>query len=166
MSCTREEALEKLLHHYDEVYYTARRSSETTPLCATAFLHCTGSRKLLSIASVGVTESDDFVYLYSTETLDAALLERCVSAAREDALSRIDPNPNHEFSLISPLFLCDRIDSAAMAQIKRTRFRQKDPKPGHGWAELRLAAVETGTGRHAANTAGKTLWTVYKTAVR
>lgn len=166
MSFTRAEALEKLMAHYQEPYRCARRTEEDSPLAATAFMHLVGERRLLSLANVGIVESDDFVYLYSTDTLTVPLLERCCSGALEDGLARVDPNPNHQFSLISVFILCDAIAPDAAAQLKKTKYHKEYKPAGSGWTDLRLAAIETGGKARVANAMGKSLLQIYKSALR
>lgn len=166
MPLTREEAIEKLMAHYQEPYLCARRMGSASPLAATAFMHLVSERKLLSLATVGVVESDDFVYIYSLEELNAETLDRCCTEALEDGLSRVDPNPNHQFSLISIFFFCDTITPGAAAKLKKMKYHKDYKKPEHGWADLRLAALETGGRNHTTNAMGKTLLNIYKEAVR
>lgn len=166
MPLTREEALEKLMAHYREPYLCARRMDSASPLAATAFMHLVSERKLLSLANVGIVESDDFVYVYSLEELNEENLERCCAEALEDGLNRVDPNPNHQFSLVSVFFLCDAITPGAAAKLKKMKYHKDYKKPDHGWADLRLAAVETGGRSRAANAMGKALLNIYKEAVR
>lgn len=165
MNMTREEAVAKLLAHFEEPYQCAQRGDADTPLAATAFMHMVGDRKLLALAKVGITESNDFAYIYSLPELTVEELERCYDHALEDGLARVDPNPNHSFSLISVFLLCDTITKEAASKVKRARFHKKFPLPGAGWAELRIAAIETGGRGHAANPMGKTLLDIYKSAV-
>ena len=166
MPLTREEAIEKLMAHYQEPYLCARRMDPSSLLSATAFMHLVSERKLLSLANVGIAESDDFVYIYSPAKLDEDTLERCCAEALEDGLKRVDPNPNHQFSLVSVFFLCDTMSPGAAAKLKKQKYHKAYKKPEYGWVDLRLAAVETGSGNHAANAMGKTLLHIYKEAVR
>lgn len=165
MPVTREEALEKLMAHYQEPYLCARRMDPDSPLAATAFMHLVSNRKLLSIANVGIVESDDFVYIYSVEELNEELFDRCCAEALADGLDRVDPNPNHQFSLVSVFFLCDTITPGTAAKLKKTKYRKDYKKPEYGSADLRLAAVETGGKARVANSMGKALLSIYKSAV-
>ena len=166
MFLTRAEALEKLMAHYQEPYRCARRMEEGSPLAATAFMHLVGERRLLSLANIGIVESDDFVYVYSVEELTLPLLDCCCSEALEDGLARVDPNPNHQFSLISVFFLCDAIAPDAAAKLKKAKYHKEYKPTGHGWADLRLAAAETGSKTRVANAMGKSLLQIYKEALR
>ncbi len=166
MNTTREEALAQLLAHYEEPYVCAQRGDVGGPLAATAFMHLVSDKKLLGLAAVGETESDDFVYLFSVDELTEELFDRCYTHALDDGLGRVDPNPNHSFSMISLFFLCDAITPEAAAKVKKTKFRKDYAKPEAGWAELRLAAVETGGAARLSNPMGKTLLGIYKNSVQ
>ena len=161
----REEAVEKLIDHYQAPYCCRRSTDPEALLAATAFMHLVSDRKILSIAKAGVVESDDFVYLYSVPELTPSCFNRCCEEAKADALDRIDPNPNHNFSLISVFFLCDRIAPETGALLKKEKFRKDYHKPEYGWAELRLAAIETGSGTCFANPMGKALLNLYRASV-
>ena len=152
MSVTREEAIERLLAHYQEPYRCAERPATASPeLAATAFMHLVSDRKILSLAKVGIVESDDFVYIYS--------------AALTDALKRVDPNPNHNFSLVSVFFICDKVAPETTAAVKKMKYHKDYENPEHGWVDLRLAAVEVGGGTRCANPIGKVLLNIYKASV-
>ena len=166
MSVTREEALEKLLSHYDDPYQVVRCAPSDFPLVATASMHLVSERKLLSLASAGIVESDDFVYIYSAEELTLSLYEECCASALQDGFARVDPNPNHNFSLISLIFLCDRISPDAAAALKKNKLHKVYVKPEAGWVDLRLAAVSVGSRSHAANGLGKALLKIYKDTVK
>lgn len=166
MSFTREEAVEKLLDHYREPYLCSKHMDSTSPLAATAFMHLVSDRKMLSIAKVGIVESDDFVYIYSLEELNQETFERCCTEALTDGLKRVDPNPNHNFSLISIFFLCDKITPDGNAALKKMKFHKDYEKPEHGWADLRLAAVEMNSSSRTANPMGKVLLNIYKASVK
>ncbi|MCH5211302.1 MAG: hypothetical protein J1F01_10125, partial [Oscillospiraceae bacterium] len=92
--------------------------------------------------------------------------ERYYNIALKDGLSRIDPNPNHSFSMVSIFFLCDKIAPEVLSAVKKRKYHEKYPAPGAGWAELRLAAVEVCSRTRAANPMGKSLLGMYKDAVR
>ena len=123
------------------------------------------NRELLSIAKVGIVESDDFVYIYSLEELTQEIFERCCTEALTDGLKRVDPNPNHNFSLVSIFFLCDTITPEGSAALKKMKYHKDSEKPQHGWVDLRLAAVEVGSNSRAANPMGKVLLNIYKASV-
>lgn len=164
----RAAAVERLYAYYENQgpYRCTLGMDPDSPLAATALMHLVSDRKILSMAKVGCVESDDFVYIYSMEYLDEELLETCCAEALEDALSRVDPNPNHNFSLASVVFLCDAIAPTAAAKLKKTKFHKDYVKPESGWADLRLAAVEIKPGgRTAANPLGKALLNICKTAL-
>ena len=166
MSLTREEAVEKLLAHYDEPYHASCAPADEMPLAATASMHLVSDRMLLSLARMGVTESDDFVFIYSLDTLTLPLLESLCDEALSRGLARVDPNPNHNFSLISLFFLCDAITPEAAAAVKKKKFHKDYAKPEAGWADLRIAAAVVGSRTGAANPMGKTLLKIYKDAMK
>lgn len=166
MNFTREEAAEKLLLHYQEPYRCASFQNNASPLVATAFMHLVSDRKFLSMIAAGTVESDDFVYIYSLPELDEDALDKFCAEALENGLSRIDPTPNHNFSLLSVLFLCDSITPGALEKIKKTKYHKKYEKPACGTADLRLAALEVGGGHQAANPLGKALLRIYQDAMR
>lgn len=166
MSVTREEAIERLLAHYQEPYRCAERPAAASPeLAATAFMHLVSDRKILSLATVGIVESDDFVYIYSVEELTPEVFDRCCTAALTDALKRVDPNPNHNFSLVSVFFICDKVAPETTAAVKKMKYHKDYENPEHGWVDLRLAAVEVGGGTRCANPMGKVLLNIYKASV-
>ena len=57
MPYTREEAIEKLMAHYQEPYLCARRMDDASPLAATACMHLVSDRELLSLANVGIVDA-------------------------------------------------------------------------------------------------------------
>ncbi len=164
MNHTRQTAVEKLLLHYQEPYLCTSYDSASSPLAATAFMHLISERKFLSLANAGMVESDDFVYIYSLPELTEPLFEQYYHEALDNGIARVDPNPNHQFSLISVLFLCDTITPDAALKLKKTKYYQKFKKPASGTIDLRLAAVEVGGKKHAANAFGKSLLNIYKKA--
>lgn len=129
-------------------------------------MHIVSERKLLSVAAAGYTQSDDFVYVYSMERLDAALAEDCRQKAMEDAVRRIVFDPDHSFSLISLFFLCDALEPSAKTYVKKTKYHQRDRAPSRGWVELRMAALTPDLSVCAANPMGRTLLRIARDALR
>lgn len=166
MSATREDAIERLLTHYQEPYCCAKHpATESDHLAATAFMHLISDRKLLSIAKTGIVESDDFVYIYSVNELTPEVFERFCTEAMTDGLKRVDPNPNHNFSLISVFFICDNLTAQANTALKKMKYHKNYEKPEHGWVDLRLAAVDVTNGGRCANPMGKALLNIYKASL-
>lgn len=165
MNENHADAIDKLLAHYDDPYRCARKQESGSPLAATAFMHLVSDRKLLSMIAAGSVESDDFVYIYSLPTLDETTLDALCAEVLQDGLSRIDPNPDHNFSLLSAFFLCDSITPGAAAKLKKTKYHKKFVKPECGTVDLRLAAIEVGGKTHAANPLGKALLQIYRAAM-
>ncbi len=167
MNHAHQAAVEKLLLHYQEPYRCSSYYDDvSSPLAATAFMHLVSERKFLSFANAGLVESDDFVYIYSLPELTESLFEQYYHEALDDGIARVDPNPNHQFSLISVLFLSDSISPAAASKLKKTKYSKQFTKPESGTIDLRLAAVEVGSKKHAANALGKSLFSIYKQAVK
>ena len=54
----------------------------------------------------------------------------------------------------------------AAAKLKKMKYHKDYKKPEHGWADLRLAAAETGSRSRTANAMGKALLNIYNEAVR
>ena len=163
MSATREDAIERLLSHYQEPYCCAKHPDiPENHLAATAFMHLVSDRKLLSIAKTGIVESDDFVYIYSVNELTPEVFERFCTEALTDGLKRVDPNPNHNFSLISVFFICETLTADTVGKLKKMKYHKDYQKPEHGWVDLRLAAVSLGDGGRCANPMGKNLLNIYK----
>lgn len=139
----REEFLDKLLKSY-EVYYDVEKSDSMTdvPLVAKCsfFVH---SEKyvLIKKAKLWSADSNEYVYIFSTEHLTKNIYEKCRDYAYEKGMALIKPGPEHMYTYITTIFSCDTCDTDAKKALKRCRLHKNFHFSLYGWMDFHTALV-------------------------
>ena len=153
---TTDALLAALAAHYAEHYSAGETDAGALPLSAFYIMHSVDDRYTLFRQLVtGKAESNDFVYVFTPDTLTPELAKSCVDFALADSGAKIDPTGDHMFSLITVLFFSGGTEPAAAAAVKRAKMHRDYRPPQKGWAELRTAAFDAGGAVIAANPMGR-----------
>lgn len=123
---TRSEAADKLLDRYAGYYDISPAGEGQAPLVATCDFHAHSEKYVLSRkAKLWEAGSHEYVFVFSVPHLTEDIFNACRDYAYEHGMAKVEPGPNHMYSYITAMFLCDTCEKAAKKALRRCRM----PKP-------------------------------------
>lgn len=157
MSLTCEELTQALLNSY-EAYYDIARVDDGSPLLATCDFHSTSERYVLTKkAKLWAAETNEYVFVFHVSELTMDSFARCRDLALERGMEKIHPHPEHMYSHITAILLCDAAQPDALEMLERYKKSANFKLSLHGWMEYRIAAVDLSTAEVFTNRKGKEL---------
>lgn len=139
---TRAELFDRIYDSYCTWYDMEHCDESESPLRAVGEFHSTDSSYVLSRkVTVWSAQSNDYLYIYDLDALDAADCERLIEAARTEGEKKINPTKDHRSSYVTAIFVCDTADGEAKALLKKYRSRKNFAFGLKGWEEVHAAAV-------------------------
>lgn len=149
---TRQEAIDKLLKSYVAYYNITMNESEDEHFVARCdFFEFAQKYVLSKKAELWSAKSEEFIYLYNISHLTVDLYEQYINSAYEDGKARMTIGPGHMYSYITPIFICDSMDSEVAKKIKKCRLYKSFHFSLHGWMDVHVAAVTLSDNRIYAN---------------
>lgn len=156
MAIERETFLAVLEDSYS-AYYNIIRNEELTelPLIFRAD-YFSRNEKYWITKSVKIwgNEINEFVYIFSAPTLDAATAEACMDYVLADALPRVKPHSEHQYTNFKAIFVADHLDEATKKAVQKRSFSKSYHFSLHGYSTLLTAAVDLSTSKTFTNKAG------------
>ncbi|MDO4400830.1 MAG: hypothetical protein Q4D27_07780 [Coriobacteriia bacterium] len=110
---------------------------------------------LVKRAKLWEVDAHEYLFFHAAEHLDCAQLADLVSFMTEQAIQKVDPQPNHMTSYLSLVIVANEVDDEAKRQVKKTKFRRNFALGIRGWADLRLAAIDLSNKSVTTNSQGK-----------
>lgn len=157
------EVLENLLKSFS-TYYDIDSQTDCAPFTASAQFHShTEQYFLVKAAHLSDVDCHEFVYFAVIPQLSLSLLNDLCQTAWERGLSKVNPVPGHKCSDVSLIIIADKIDSDALAAVKKIKLHKSYMFTFRGWSDFRLVAMETSTSVLQANGRGKDLMKLFKT---
>lgn len=139
---TREEAVEKLCQVYGGSFDIHRCGEEEAPLAVQMDFYANSSKYVLSRkAKLWEANSFEYVYLFSVPRLTKELYEACEQLAYEQGRARIQPGPEHMYTYISAIYVCDSCDEEARRALKRCRRYESFKLSYWGWMDFHTAVA-------------------------
>ena len=110
----REEMLENIIAGYSAYFDVERIEDKSVSLKAICSFHV-HSEKYVLVKSAKLWDADanEYVYLFSVPKLTQEIFEKCREYAYGKGMACIEPGPNHMYSYITALFLCDEYTKEA-----------------------------------------------------
>ena len=156
MSELRQAMEERLAQAYT-AYFDVERVDKA-PMYAVCSYHSRSSQYVLvKSAELWAAENHEYLYLYSLPRLDTAAANAIMDGVIADGEPRIRPHPQHMYTHLTAVVLCDQIAPEVPAHLNTLKKRRDYKLSLHGWMEFRIAAVDLSTGEIFTNRSGKTL---------
>lgn len=153
---TRQQAVQTLLDCYAGYFDITPAPPAEAPLVAEMAFHANSSQYVLSKKAVlWQAGSHEYAYLFSVRHLTEEILSDCVALTKARGLPLVKPGPNHMYTYLTALFLCDTCDPAAKKALKRCRCYKSFRLSYWGWMDLHTALAECSTGKTASNASGR-----------
>ena len=111
---TREEAVNRLCDIYSGEFDVRLCEEHRKPLAAQMDFYAESSKYVLSKkAKLWEANSFEYVYLFNVPHLTKEIYDQCEKLAYDEGMARIKPGPNHMYTYITALFVCDSCDEDA-----------------------------------------------------
>lgn len=151
--------LERLLAAH-EAWFDVSRNHEFAgrTFAGYAEFHSHGEQYVLvKRAKLWEVDTHEYLFLHVEQHLDAATLAGLVAFMKDEALRKVQPQPNHMSSYLSLVVIADAVDDDAKRAARTTRFRKNFKLGLQGWVDVRLAVVDLSHSDVVTNAAGKEL---------
>ena len=109
-------------------------------------------------ANIWGNEKNEYCYVFSAPTFDAALADQCMEWALQDMLPKVKPHKEHQNTNAKVIFIADTLDEETIRTVQKKHFSKSyGPLSMHGYTELITAAVDLSKSKTYANRAGNSL---------
>lgn len=161
-----QEVLEKVLKSYT-TYYDVKREDVTPPFAAEAEFHSHDKQYfLVRSATLGESESNEYVYFHAMEELDLDTLQKLDEAAWEAGMARVTPHKDHRNSDVTLIVIADHITPEAASAAKKLKHYKSYQFTTQGWSHYRLVALETSTNSLTFNRQGQELKKLFRNILK
>ena len=155
MSIDRAEFTEVLRDSYSAYYNINPRDDAELPLIFRADYFSRAERYWLSKKiTVWANETNEYAYIFSAESFDPELADKCIDFALEEALPLVKPHKEHQFTNVKVILLADSFDAKTIKTVKKRKFTKSYNHSLHGFTNLHCAAVDISAQKAYPNRAG------------
>ena len=156
---TREEMLERLMRSY-EPYFDVERyedgEKDDMPLSAHCRFYVHSSKYvLIKKAQLWAADCNEYVYVFSVPELTEEVFARCRDYAYEEGMKLVNPKPDHMYSYITAVFLCDTCTPEARKALQKCRIYKSFHFSLYGWMDFHTALLVRGENRSYTNRSGR-----------
>ncbi len=164
MLTERPEFLEVLRDSYSAYYnIVPSEAPEEIPLAFRADYFSRAEKYWLSKdIPVWGNETNEYAYIFSAPCFDSTLADKCIDYALSDALPRVKPHKEHQYTNVKTVFIADSFDSATKKVIQKRSFTKSYKFSLHGFSNLLTAAVALDEKKTYTNQAGHDLVNYFK----
>lgn len=163
MQYTRKQAIDRLLESYRTCFNITMFEEEQKPLTALCeFFERSGQYVLTRKANLWSAYREEFVYVFDIEHLTRAAFEQCRDFAYEDGMKRAHIGPEHMYTYITPVFICDTCEEEARRTLKKCRIFKSFHFSLHGWIDFHTAVLEVSSHQISTNKSGKCVEKIMK----
>ena len=150
---------DKLLHGQDAHFHSRQNVSVAgRPAALLSEFTSRSPRCILGLMPTGASgHAHEYRLLFAVPVLDEAALADWWQYAGQVCDELVQPDENHDFSLISLILAAGQIDKAAAKKLKKLSDERKFDSGKHGWASIRLAVIDLPTHKIHTNRMGDSL---------
>lgn len=99
-------------------------------------------------------ETNELCYVFSAPRFDVTTAEQCLDFVIEDALPRVKPHKEHQYTNFKAVFLADSFDEDVRKAITKRNYYKSYKFSLHGYSNLLTAAVDLSDCSTVTNKAG------------
>lgn len=152
-----QEALDKLLPSFRR-YYNIEKENVEAPFAAEAVFQSHNEQYfLIKSARISEANSNEFIYFYTTDSLDAEKLSELDRCAWERGIGHVQPNYYHRNTDVALIVIAEKIDEEARKLVRKLKHSKSYQFGLQGYSNYRLIALELSTGRVTYNRQGQSL---------
>ena len=146
MIMTQQEYLEKLCKGYSAYYDITMAEKNDFPLLAELEMHKTETKTaFLGALTLAEIKTNHYLYVFGTEDLTEDVLDNCCEVAKKKALKKIKPDSTHMESLVTVLFLYNKVEDSVLKKAKKKKFTKNFLFSFHGWMRFEIKAINLST---------------------
>ena len=139
---TREQVIEVLLKNYRPFYNITMCEESQKPLIAECDFFEQNEKYVLSRkANLYTTKAEEFLYLIDVDHLTKDLFHKWLTYCHEEGMKKANIGPNHMYTYITPVFICNTCDEDAAKAIKKCRIYKSFHFSLHGWMDVHTCAI-------------------------
>lgn len=163
MQYTRKQAIDRLLDRYRSCFNITMYEEAQKPLTALCeFFERSGQYILTRKANLWSADCEEFIYLFDMEHLTKTEFEQCRDFAHADGMKRAHIGPEHMYTYITPIFICDTCAEDARRALKKCRIYKSFHFSLHGWMDFHTAVLEVSNDQISTNKSGKCVEKIMK----
>ncbi|MGI6263501.1 MAG: hypothetical protein ACOYKB_06660 [Succiniclasticum sp.] len=114
----------------------------------------TGQHLLLRQNEIWAARQEEFLFLFSVTELTPERFAACRDFAYSAGMSMAHIGPEHMYTYISPLFVCDSVHEEARRQLEHCRIYKTFRFSFRGWLDFHAACYDASRGTLSYNKAG------------
>ncbi len=146
-----DEALELLLHSYEQ-YYNVNRNKDVSPFSAEAEFHSHNEQYfLVHSAKLSSSDSNEYVYFASAQNLSLEKLHDLDELAWKKGIEKIVPYFGHRNSDISLIILADSVDLDAFKSAKKIKRYKSYKFSFWGWTHYKVCVMDLSSKKISCN---------------
>ena len=104
--------------------------------------------------TVWANETNEFAYVFSADSFDKEMVDKCVKHAIDESLPRVKPHKEHQYSNVKVIFVADNFSAELEKHVKKLHFDKSYKFGLHGFTMLKAATVSMADERVCTNKAG------------
>ncbi len=152
---SKEDILNKIIKSY-QAYYDLNVSTPAKPFVAEASFHSHDDAFfLVHSAVIGESESNEYVFFASEDTLDTQKLISLDNLAWDNGTARVKPHKHHRNTDITLIIVADTVSNEAKNKIKLLKHYKNYMFYFQGFSHYRLIVVDASNKEVFANRMGK-----------
>ncbi len=145
-STVNNSIVEKLLNSFKS-YYNINFFDEVPYLVARCDYFEKAEKFMVSKkANLWTANAEEFIYLFYVPNLTESIYEVCMKYVAEAWPKEAHIGPDHMYTYVTPLFVCDDYEPAAAKKLKRCRIYKSYKFSFHGWMEYHTALIVVSRG--------------------
>lgn len=154
----REKFIEVLSDSYSAYYNVLPAQEGEAPLAFRADYFSRDEKYwLMKNIKVWGNETNEFAYVFSAPSYDAATIDKAVKMALDESLPRVKPHKEHQYSNVKLVFVADTVDKKIAKHVQKLSFSKSYKFSLHGYTELKAGIVDLSTRSVITNRAGHEL---------
>lgn len=106
---------------------------------------------------IWANETNEFAYVFSAESYDVETVKRCIDMALDEALPKVKPHKEHQYTNVKVVFIADSLDKDVARYIKKRSFSKNYHFSLWGYTELLSGVVDLSERSVVTNRAGHEL---------
>jgi hypothetical protein len=163
---TRETAVSRLIERYEGYFDITRHEVPEHYLEAECDFHVHSSKYVLvKKAKLWEADSNEFVFLFSVPHLTKQIYQECEKLAYDLGMAKITPGPQHMYSYITAVFVCDSCDEDARTALRRCRLYKSFKMSFWGWMDFHTGLADLEKQSAVSNNSGRTAAQMLETAL-
>lgn len=92
-------------------------------------------------ANLWSANAEEFIYLFYVSDLTEQIYDECMNLVAEAWPKEANIGPDHMYTYVTPIFICDSYEEKAVKKLKRCRIYKSFKFSFHGWMEYHTALV-------------------------